>query len=129
MRSREAEFDLVMNVNLHGTLNLLELARAHHHGGDGGAAAPRPRFVMASAGATLGSGAPTDFVSKDDEVGDWTRATPHTSYGMTKASARGGVARRRGANAATGVVAADVAAVDAAQTRRLVAADVSAADA
>ena len=75
----EKDFDLVMGVNLHGTLNMLEAARA--------CGAPRPRFIMASAGATLGSGAPTDFVTKDDTVGDWTRATPHTSYGMTKACA------------------------------------------
>ena len=75
----EKDFDLVMGVNLHGTLNMLEAARA--------CGAPRPRFIMASAGATLGSGAPTDFVTKDDTVGDSTRATPHTSYGMTKACA------------------------------------------
>ena len=42
---------------------------------------------MSSAGATLGSGAPTDYVCKDDVVGDATRATPHTTYGMTKACA------------------------------------------
>ena len=75
----EADFDLAMNVNLHGTMHMLEAAR--HCG------ALRPRFVMASAGATLGAGAPTDFVTKDDIVGDATRATPHTSYGMTKACA------------------------------------------
>jgi nucleoside-diphosphate-sugar epimerase len=73
----EADFDVAMNVNLHGTMHMLEAAR--HCG------AARPRFIMASAGATLGSGAPTDFVSKDDVVGDSTRATPHTTYGMTKA--------------------------------------------
>ena len=73
----EADFDRCMDVNLHGTMHLLEAAR--HCG------APRPRFVMASAGATLGSGAPTDFVTKDDIVSDATRATPHTTYGMTKA--------------------------------------------
>ena len=73
----EQDFDLVMRVNLHGTLHLLEAARR--------CGACRPRFIMASAGATLGSGAPTDFVDKSDTVGDWTRATPHTSYGMTKA--------------------------------------------
>eukprot|EP00964_Phaeocystis_antarctica_P071742 scaffold43823_cov57-Phaeocystis_antarctica.AAC.1 len=75
----EQDFDLVMRVNLHGTLNLLEAARQ--------CSATRPRFIMASAGATLGSGAPTDYVDKNDTVGDWTRATPHTSYGMTKACA------------------------------------------
>lgn len=76
----ETDFDLAMAVNLHGTLNMLEAAR--HCASD-----PRPRFVMASAGATLGSGAPTDFVTKDDVVVDSTRATPHTTYGMTKACA------------------------------------------
>eukprot|EP00967_Tisochrysis_lutea_P132159 scaffold230457_cov32-Tisochrysis_lutea.AAC.2 len=75
----EADFDLAMRVNLHGTMSLLEAAR--------NSGAPRPRFVMASAGATLGAGAPTDFVSKDDTVSDATRATPHTTYGMTKACA------------------------------------------
>ena len=75
----EQDFDLVMRVNLHGTLNLLEAARQ--------CGATRPRFILASAGATLGSGAPTDYVDKSDTVGDWTRATPHTSYGMTKACA------------------------------------------
>ena len=72
--------------------------------------APRPRFVYASAGVTLcsrggGAGAarrgrawstrprarrsawaaPTDWVASDGEVSDATRATPHTTYGMTKA--------------------------------------------
>ena len=73
----EADFDLCMDVNLHGTLNLLEAAR--HCG------APRPRIIMASAGATLGAGAPTDWLTKDDAVADSTRATPHTTYGTTKA--------------------------------------------
>ena len=80
----EQDFDLCMRVNLMGTLNMLQAARhsahAREHGG-------RPRFIMTSAGATLGAGAPTDFVSKDDVVGDSTRATPHTTYGMTKACA------------------------------------------
>ena len=73
----EADFDLCMGVNMRGTLQMLESAR--HCG------ATRPRFIYASAGATLGAGAPTDFISKDDVVGDSTRATPHTTYGMTKA--------------------------------------------
>mmetsp|Transcript_25556 Transcript_25556/g.83526 ORF Transcript_25556/g.83526 Transcript_25556/m.83526 type:complete len:368 (-) Transcript_25556:2297-3400(-) len=75
----EADFDLCVNVNLHGTLHMLEAARR--------CGAPRPRFVMTSAGATLGSGAPTDWVTQDDAVSDATRATPHTTYGMTKACA------------------------------------------
>lgn len=73
----EADFDLCMGVNLRGTMQMLEAAR--HCG------SPRPRFIYASAGATFGSGAPTDYVSKDDEIGDHTRATPHTTYGMSKA--------------------------------------------
>lgn len=68
----ESDFDLAMRVNLHGTLQMLEAARH--------CSAPRPRFVMASAGATLGAGASTDFLSKDDTVADSTRATPHTTY-------------------------------------------------
>ena len=75
----EADFDRCMDVNLRGTMHLLEAAR--------NCGAPRPRFIMTSAGATLGAGAPTDFVTKDDAVADSTRATPHTTYGMTKACA------------------------------------------
>ena len=73
----ESDFDLCLNVNLFGTINLLEAARQSN--------VTRPRFVMTSAGATLGSGAATDFVTKEDIVSDATRATPHTTYGMTKA--------------------------------------------
>ena len=73
----ESDFDRCVDVNLHGTLHMLEAARS--------CGAPRPRFVMASAGATLGAGAPTDFVGANDVVSDATRATPHTTYGMTKA--------------------------------------------
>ena len=75
----EVDFDLCMNVNLHGTMHLLEAAR--------NCGAHRPKFVLTSAGATLGAGHPTDFLTKDDTVGDSTRATPHTTYGMTKACA------------------------------------------
>ena len=75
----ERDFDLCMDVNLYGTMHMLEAARR--------CGAPRPRVVMTSAGATLGSGAPTDYVTKDDVVADSTRATPHTSYGMSKACA------------------------------------------
>ena len=75
----ETDFDRCVDVNLHGTLHMLEAARS--------CGAPRPRFVMASAGATLGAGAPTDFVGANDVVSDATRATPHTTYGMTKACA------------------------------------------
>ena len=75
----ESDFDRCVDVNLHGTLHMLEAARS--------CGAPRPRFVMASAGATLGAGAPTDFVGANDVMSDATRATPHTTYGMTKACA------------------------------------------
>ena len=75
----EDDFDRCVDVNLKGTMQLLEAARQ--------CADARPRFVMTSAGATLGAGAPTDFVNKDDAVADSTRATPHTTYGMTKACA------------------------------------------
>jgi D-erythronate 2-dehydrogenase len=44
-----------------------------------------PKFVFASAGATMGSGAPTDYIQKEDTIADSTCATPHTTYGMTKA--------------------------------------------
>ena len=73
----EADFDLCVSVNLMGTMHMLEAARR--------SGAPRPRFVYASAGATLGAGAPTDWVRSDGVVSDATRATPHTTYGMTKA--------------------------------------------
>ena len=65
-----------MRTNLHGTINVLEAARR---------APGRPKVVYASAGATLGAGAPTDWVSSQDVVGDFSRATPHTTYGATKA--------------------------------------------
>ena len=42
-------------------------------------------LLFASAGATIGSGAPTDYVSKEDTISDSSRATPHTTYGATKA--------------------------------------------
>lgn len=77
----ERDFDLAMRVNLHGTLNILEGARQHIYEKHGFAA----KFVFTSAGATIGSGAATDYVSKDDTISDASRATPHTTYGMTKA--------------------------------------------
>ncbi|KAH8069579.1 GDP-mannose 4,6 dehydratase [Aureococcus anophagefferens] len=72
----EADFDLCLATNLAGTMHMLEAARR--------SGAPRP-LRLASAGATLGAGAPTDWVASDGEVSDATRATPHTTYGMTKA--------------------------------------------
>eukprot|EP00980_Cylindrotheca_fusiformis_P025315 scaffold13478_cov132-Cylindrotheca_fusiformis.AAC.8 len=76
----EKDFDLAMRVNLYGTLNMLEGARKHVYDKYGIAA----KFIFTSAGATIGSGAPTDYVSKDDTISDASRATPHTTYGMTK---------------------------------------------
>lgn len=77
----EKDFDLAMRVNLYGTLNILDGARKHIYEKYGFAA----KFIFTSAGATIGSGAPTDYVSKDDTISDASRATPHTTYGMTKA--------------------------------------------
>lgn len=77
----ERDFDLCMRVNLHGFLNMMEGARRHVYEKLGFAA----KLVFASAGATIGSGAPTDYVKKDDTISDASRATPHTTYGATKA--------------------------------------------
>lgn len=77
----ERDFDLCMRVNLYGFLNVIEGARQHVYVKRGFAA----RLVFSSAGATLGAGAPTDFITKDDTISDASRATPHSTYGMTKA--------------------------------------------
>jgi NAD(P)-dependent dehydrogenase (short-subunit alcohol dehydrogenase family) len=77
----ERDFDLCMRVNLHGFLNMIEGARQHVYQKQGFA----PKFIFASAGATIGSGAPTDYITKEDTISDATRATPHTTYGATKA--------------------------------------------
>lgn len=66
----ELDFDLAMRVNLMGGLNVLEAVRLR-----GG----RPRVVFASSVAVFGGGAmPTC-------VGDTTKQTPQTTYGVTKA--------------------------------------------
>jgi NAD(P)-dependent dehydrogenase (short-subunit alcohol dehydrogenase family) len=77
----ERDFDLCMRVNLHGFLNMIEGARQHIFSALGFA----PKFIFASAGATIGSGAPTDYITGADTISDATRATPHTTYGATKA--------------------------------------------
>lgn len=77
----ERDFDLCMRVNLHGFLNMIEGARQHVYSALGFA----PKFIFASAGATIGSGAPTDYITGADTISDATRATPHTTYGATKA--------------------------------------------
>jgi nucleoside-diphosphate-sugar epimerase len=66
----EQDFDLAMRVNLHGNLNVLEAARA---------LGSRPKVVFASSIAVFGgSGMPKT-------VGDFTKQTPQTTYGTTKA--------------------------------------------
>jgi len=65
----EADFDLGMQVNLRGTLNLLEALRA---------LGTRPRLVNASGFAVFGGELP-------DVVSDQTAPTPKSSYGMQKA--------------------------------------------
>jgi nucleoside-diphosphate-sugar epimerase len=65
----EKDFDLAMRVNLHGHLHLLEAVRA---------LGSRPRYVFASSIAVFGGSA------MPERVGDLTRQTPQTTYGMTK---------------------------------------------
>ncbi|RRV10090.1 SDR family oxidoreductase [Pseudomonas sp. v388] len=65
----EADFDLGMQVNLHGLLNLLETLRKQ---------GSRPRFVYASGFAVFGGTLP-------EVVNDDTALTPQSSYGMQKA--------------------------------------------
>lgn len=77
----ERDFELCMRVNLHGCLNMLEGARLHLFEKKSITA----KFILTSAGATIGSGADTDYITKDDVISDASRATPHTTYGATKA--------------------------------------------
>ena len=65
----EADFDLAIRVNLTGTLNILEAARAR---------AGAPRVVFASSTAVFGGQAMPNTVS------DLTKQTSQTTYGMTK---------------------------------------------
>ena len=74
----ERDFDLCMNVNLKGFMNIIEGARQL-------SCHPPPTLVLTSAGATIGSGDSTDYITKEDTISDSTRATPHTTYGATKA--------------------------------------------
>ena len=64
----EADLDLGLTVNLQGTLNLLQAARA---------AGNAPRFVFASSVAAFGGDLP-------DKVDDDTVITPDSSYGSQK---------------------------------------------
>lgn len=79
----EADFESVMDVNLHGTLNLLEAVR---NSGSHGA-----RFLFASSGAVFGSTANesahyTQMHAQDNPppARDSTKHLPESSYGMTK---------------------------------------------
>ncbi|KAL7486298.1 hypothetical protein ACHAW6_011896 [Cyclotella cf. meneghiniana] len=74
--------DLALKVNLHGTINMLEAARAWS---ESSPHRNRPTFIFSSAGATLGAGHEADWISKTDVISDATRAAPHTTYGTTKA--------------------------------------------
>ncbi|MEG5263070.1 D-erythronate dehydrogenase [Pseudomonas sp. JDS28PS106] len=65
----EADFDLGMQVNLYGLLNLLENLRKQGN---------PPRFVYASGFAVFGGALP-------EVVNDDTALTPQSSYGMQKA--------------------------------------------
>ena len=78
----ERDFDLCMNVNLYGFLHMIEGARQLSSSSSGGRI---PTFIFCSAGATIGAGAPTDYITHHDTISDASRATPHTTYGATKA--------------------------------------------
>jgi NAD(P)-dependent dehydrogenase (short-subunit alcohol dehydrogenase family) len=79
----ERDFDLCMRVNFHGFLNMMEGARHHVYQKRG--CQHKAKFIFTSAGATIGCGAPTDYITKEDTISDASRATPHTTYGATKA--------------------------------------------
>ncbi len=66
----EQDFDLAMRVNLDGNLHVLEALRAR---------GSTPRLVFASSIAVFGGDA------MPESVGDTTKQTPQTTYGMTKA--------------------------------------------
>ncbi len=67
----EAEFDLGMNVNLLGSMNVFEAARA---------LGTNPVLVFTSSIAVYGGEVP-------DPIEDWTHLNPQTSYGSQKAAA------------------------------------------
>ena len=66
----ERDFDLALRVNLHGGLHIFEACRAR---------SSAPRLVFASSIAVFGGAA------MPPQVGDSTKQTPLTTYGMTKA--------------------------------------------
>ncbi|MFN3661800.1 D-erythronate dehydrogenase [Yoonia sp.] len=65
----EAEFDVGMQVNLHGVLNVLEAARSQQNA---------PVLLFTSSLAVFGGDVP-------DPIRDWTVPNPQTSYGTQKA--------------------------------------------
>lgn len=67
----EAEFDLGMEVNLMGSINVFEAARA---------LGTKPVVVFTSSCAVYGGEIPSD-------IKDWTQTNPQTSYGAQKAAA------------------------------------------
>ena len=67
----EAEFDLGMRVNLHGSLNVLEGARR---------LGTCPQVIFTSSVAVYGGDVPA-------MIEDWTALNPQTSYGAQKAAA------------------------------------------
>jgi NAD(P)-dependent dehydrogenase (short-subunit alcohol dehydrogenase family) len=88
--------DLALKVNLHGTMNMLEAARAWQEKmsstssrslSSSSSSISRPTFIFSSAGATIGAGHDADWVDHHDTISDSTRASPHTTYGTTKACA------------------------------------------
>jgi D-erythronate 2-dehydrogenase len=82
----ERDFDLCMKVNFHGGLQLLEGIRKLHSDDQMICKfAGLPKFLFCSAGATIGAGCSTDYVQSQDVISDSCRATPHSTYGMTKA--------------------------------------------
>ncbi|MBX2804964.1 MAG: SDR family oxidoreductase [Hyphomicrobiales bacterium] len=66
----ESEFDLGMNVNLYGSINIYEAVRTLGH---------KPVLVFASSIATYGGETP-------DPIEDWYNLNPQTSYGAQKAA-------------------------------------------
>ena len=67
----EQDFDLCIQTNLVGTMNLLEAARA--------CPSWRPRFLFASTMATIGTGKEGDHIASTETITDAHRATPHTT--------------------------------------------------
>jgi D-erythronate 2-dehydrogenase len=100
----ERNFDLCCNVNLYGTINILNCTKTltskyynTNNTTDSTANDGRidtensitlvqiPKVIFCSAGATIGAGTSTDYIQSSDTISDSCRATPHSTYGMTKA--------------------------------------------